>query len=301
MALSDLRTRLCTRRNSFVERMFSVGPMALLRSCFCNWQASLVALQEENRILAELEAHRKGRGQLIQQYRELEAEYAAECRRGQELRVRCEDLHRTGTHLREQLEAAVAQYGVRTKEAEEHAARAGFLEAQLQEQQERESGLRRDLKECAERARRLELQAQQGEEERKELQDAVLRAQRSCETAREEAAASREADLLSFRAQLRERDDCCAVLQEKLQEARACLEALTQGANAFLSGSGRRAVAMSSSIDSAVGRKAPPTLDSLSTLRSGSSVASTSTGGSSGRRSFSPQPSQLAVRRPLCD
>mmetsp|Transcript_50545 Transcript_50545/g.153775 ORF Transcript_50545/g.153775 Transcript_50545/m.153775 type:complete len:390 (-) Transcript_50545:64-1233(-) len=234
--LEAQRARMLRRCIPLITKVPAGGRVQLLKGVLRSWRGVLGAIAEENRMLDELEAHRKGRSQVLKQYHELEDALDAERQLTRGLRARCEESEAKSDRLQGELSWATSRLEDRAREVEEQSSTARLLQDQLRESQDRAADLRRELRGQAERVRRLEAQTQQDEEDRRELHDSLARAERAAEAARGGWALAREQEGGRAEAQLRQRDDRIAALEAQLLEARDCLESLSRGASAFLVG-----------------------------------------------------------------
>jgi len=221
-------------------------------------------------MLSELDAHRHGRRQIMQQYRALQDKLKAEHQDKDELHRRCEQLASSQKMLEEALAWATSSLDGQRSGVQETRANADALAVQLKESRAREHQLEQQLGAQAECIAQLEPKARQADQE-KNL-SASLRQSRERETelerqvqlqavqmsrlelqvrqgqqARSELCEGMErieqvADTLrsdvvrghEAMASLREREQQVASLEKQLAEARLCLEAFSSGAGDFL-------------------------------------------------------------------
>jgi len=233
-ALEDVRSRLLGRSLPLIARALGGARQPSVGHVLRAWRKVLGAVAVENGMLAEIEAHRQGRGRVMQQYHELEAALDAERHLSAELQARCQESRLEVDRLQEELSWTSSRLASQARETEEQGARARTLNEQLRESQDRVAELKKELRARSERTRRLELQAEQDEEERQELHDALARAERATEAARGSAQLAREHEAGRAEALLRQRDERIATLEAQLADARGCVESLSRSAGAFL-------------------------------------------------------------------
>lgn len=224
----------CSRSAGFGGRVLPSERSAGLHSCFRGWRLVLWSIRQENLMLDELQAHREGRGQLIQEYRDLQAELEAERRLSEELRAKNQESSASAERLREEVAWIASRLERQTREAEEHASRERALAEELRDSREHGAGLKREQRIHVEQLRRLEAQVQQGDEERKDLHEDLIRAERSAEQARSDLRLARDAELGHCQAALRRSEGQVVDLEAQLEEARAYMDSFSRGASAFL-------------------------------------------------------------------
>lgn len=204
----------------------------LARRCFGAWRSTLDAAANERQLLEELDAHRQGRRQFMQQYYDLEAAFNAERARTDELHARCEASEAAQRQLQEALSFArhsLEGFESHVREVEVLRETAGTLTEQLRRSREREAELERQLQLERERTSTLEMQVSQGEQERHELYEGLERMETVTDSLRSDVVHGCEAVVL-----LRQRDHQVTALENQLAEARLCLESLSCGAGALL-------------------------------------------------------------------
>jgi len=245
-ALQSQRLKLLARFMPLFERKCGGGGMPMLGQCFSGWRRSLEALRDENHILGELDAHRKGRSQLILQYRELEAELFQERRHGQECRARLDELSAKMEQLQQELAWAGSSLQAQTHDAEEQRSRARSLEDQLRESQDRRGDLKKELRTQTERVRRLEQQLESEERNKEDLHDQLLRMERVADGLRGEAS-RRDADSSRSREAIQDKDAQIAALEAQLFEMQGVIqngiESLSRHRNTVAAGAGLSAIA----------------------------------------------------------
>jgi len=224
----------CSRSAGFGGRVLPSERSAGLHSCFRGWRLVLWSIRQENLMLDELQAHREGRGQLIQEYRDLQAELEAERRLSEELRAKNQESSASAERLREEVAWIASRLERQTREAEEHASRERALAEELRDSREQGAGLKREQRIHVEQLRRLEAQVQQGDEERKDLHEDLIRAERSAEQARSDLRLARDAELGHCQAALRRSEGQVVDLEAQLEEARAYIDSFSRGASSFL-------------------------------------------------------------------
>jgi len=223
-------------------------------------------------MLSELDAHRHGRRQIMQQYQALQDKLKAASRDKEELHRRCEELAASQRMLEEALAWATSSLDGQRSGVQETRANADALAAQLRESRAREQQLEQHLAAQAEWIAQMEPKARQGQADQEKTWSASLRQSRERETeldrqvqlqavqisrqeiqvrqgeqARSELCEGMErieqvADTLrsdvvrghEAMASLRERDQQVVSLEKQLAEARLCLEAFSSGAGDFL-------------------------------------------------------------------
>lgn len=233
--LVALRGQMITRFVPMLSRLLPISTEVLAKTLIHEWRSILDALREENQMLDELDLHRRGRTQLIQQYRELEGELVAERQRGQEVERRAEDAESALGQLEQELASVSARLRSQVAIGGELQAKVQVLTEQLSESQDKGAGLRREVWAQSERTRRLEQQAEQEQEERRELADGLMRAETLVEGLRA-GAAHHDARVERYEAMAMEKDARILVLDSQVTEAHGCIEALSRGASEYLRG-----------------------------------------------------------------
>lgn len=240
--LGKLLARMSTQRCSGLDG--SLGDdqgserSLLLGASFRGWRSVLWDLTEEKLMLEEIEVHRQGRGQLIRQYRDLEAELETERLANEQLRAQCQESAASTQRLREEVGWIASRLEQTTRGAEESSSREKAFAAELRESQERVATLRRELHEQRELHKSIQAQVQQGIDERRQLHEAAVRAEREADNARKELRMVREAEVGHCKASLRHSENTVAALETELSEARKYIESFSRGAAVFLSSHG---------------------------------------------------------------
>lgn len=247
----SLRNRMLARfLPMFVKMIPGAWSDAMLRKMiFKAWTERLSALKEENKLLDEINLHRQGRTQLINQYRELESELLDERQSSIELRDQLNHSNRVAEALQQELGAT--NFSLVTTNADLRAAqeRAEVFAAQVSECQERAAAQRRELYAESEKAKRLAQQAAQLEAEKKEVVERLHRSEQLLENARLQAA-HHEGELRRAAAAGEEKDARLRVLEQQLAEATSCIQSLSLGASQHLYGAKMRSALSHSSLTS---------------------------------------------------
>jgi len=194
----------------------------LAKSSLASWRIALTSLREERVMLEELEAHRNGRGQLIQQYRDLEAEYRQECQSREEGRARIVELGLAVEQLQQEQAWINSRMQEMEHESEKLKSRNRSLEDQHGESQDRCADLRRELRSQSEKVRRLEQQLEIEQQEKTELHESLLKTERINDKLQGEGA-GREADNARAIEALHAKDMQIAQLEEQLNDMRGVI------------------------------------------------------------------------------
>jgi len=231
VALSERRTDFQTQgmRSHYIQKLtpmlsryFGAGPKVIAMNVFRSWRGGLEILRDENQLLSELEAHRNGRAQLIQQYRELEAEFLAERQREQESRGRLQEVTKTLDAAQQELAWASSNLQAQGREVDDLRSKVKASEGRVQDSQDQNGNLKRELRSQTERARRLELQLESEARDKQELHESLMSAERVAEGLRNEAARL-EQEGANKEAIMQDKDAQVAALEAQLGEMHAVI------------------------------------------------------------------------------
>eukprot|EP00747_Dinoflagellata_sp_TGD_P166088 gnl/TRDRNA2_/TRDRNA2_188343_c0_seq1.p1 gnl/TRDRNA2_/TRDRNA2_188343_c0~~gnl/TRDRNA2_/TRDRNA2_188343_c0_seq1.p1 ORF type:complete len:619 (-),score=134.01 gnl/TRDRNA2_/TRDRNA2_188343_c0_seq1:127-1809(-) len=232
-AIDDMKKRLLERFLPIFARFFGSSPQVLRKSCFQGWNRIKNQLQEENKILDELDAHRRGRGQLIQQYRELEQELLAERQQSQEAHARLQESSLELEHMQQELAKTSGLQQRLERELEDAKERVRVLTEHLKQSQERCSGVKQELMKETEKSKRYKQQIEDEEDEKQELRKKIVNVENALESVRVEAA-MKGTNGDQYEAMIKERDEQILTYEAQLTQARAVIESLSRGATDFL-------------------------------------------------------------------
>lgn len=246
--LVSLRNQMMARfLPLFLKMMPGAHSGVMLKTYFKAWSEALDSLCEENRLLDEIDLHRQGRAQLIQQYRELEAEFLNERHVNAGLREELNESLQVVEKQHQDLGESRSRLEVASMELQAAQERADTYALQLAESQDRAASHRRDLFTQTEKAKHLAQQVEQGDEDRKDVVDRLHRAEKMLEKLRLEAV-HREAELRRSRELCAEKDQRLRALEQQVADAHSCIHGLSHGASMYLRSGAPRGVSDSSFI-----------------------------------------------------
>eukprot|EP00927_Polykrikos_kofoidii_P079188 TRINITY_DN75979_c0_g1_i1.p1 TRINITY_DN75979_c0_g1~~TRINITY_DN75979_c0_g1_i1.p1 ORF type:complete len:467 (-),score=91.58 TRINITY_DN75979_c0_g1_i1:24-1331(-) len=210
------------KMSPILMRTMGFGPKAILLNCLRGWRGSLQILRDNNRMLDELEAHTRGRTQLITQYRSLDSEYQDELQRATECERRLEESQALIHRLRQEIAWATGAVKDKARETEELRSDSASLDEQLRESHDKTAELRCQVRTLADKMRRLQQDLLSEEREKAELQESLLRSERLQEKLRSDIA-RRETNTSRHTESLREKDALIASLEAQIHTLRSCI------------------------------------------------------------------------------
>merc|ERR1719387_2706332 len=239
-------------------KMMGGGAKVMQRTILTNWFGCLEALREENKILDELDAHRRGRSQLIMQYRELEGELVNERQRSQDYRHRLEEVGIATEHMSKELADSSKKLDRQTREMEELRTQVRTLQEQVGESQDKISSLKRDLRKETEKNKRISHDLEDAEKEKHDLAEQVIRAEQLVEEIKAQTGAH-DAKVEQYERMLEEKNRRLDEHKSMLGKYHGCIEQLSRGANDFLdNGSVRGYASEAPSLRGGRGDDSPP-------------------------------------------
>lgn len=136
--------------------MFQASGKQLMGVMVQSWRKAVAQMRDESRMMEELNAHRRGREQLIQKYQELEKELAVERRKAQEFHTRLVEGHRTLEMLKEELSTTHERIHEQENFLAEERDQGNNLRMEIVDTQAQLQDLQNDVESCT-----LELSATQ--------------------------------------------------------------------------------------------------------------------------------------------
>merc|ERR1719324_385552 len=231
-ALMQVHVKLQER---IIQKLAAVFPSPdwWRRSCFHAWKTAIDALRQENQLLDELEGHRRGRGEFIKQYRELEAKFIGQRDRANELELQIKECVGGNKSLEIDLSNANQLTSKYKREIDELKAQSRVLADQLGSNQDRSAELNREVKALNEKVGKLQQHIKHGQDEKQELSNQLLHMEEVLDDCRRQMA-HHDNVVKNYENLVREKELKIENCEAQLLDSHHCIQALSVGAGDYL-------------------------------------------------------------------
>lgn len=231
--LGELKLKLIQKKQFAFARMFGAQAKNTMKVCFLSWYNVMEMLKDEKQIMEELAAHRNGRGQLIEKYHELEAEFVSERTRGQELENSLQETVQAIEQLQSDFSISSNRVAELNAELDQQRSKTRSYQGEVDELREKQTSLRRDQTANQQKTSSLQALLEEEEREKRDLSERLIAVEQSLEGLRSETARG-ETKLQRYEALAAEKEDRIHALSAQLDDAQNCIANLRYGADMYL-------------------------------------------------------------------